>query len=147
MAAREAPATSRTRREEEAQPTTSPPSARSYRWEQRKGDAMPRATVDPAASEDRPVVLEVELAPHQAVRELARLDHERADVAGDLVVAAGEHGLEDALAGLVGWAPDDGDQVGFDGERGRRRRRHREEDAGQVDAGGRAGCLTQVEVL
>ena len=47
---------------------------------------MPRAAVDAAVGEDLAVVGELELAADETVRELAGLDGERADVAGDLVV-------------------------------------------------------------
>ena len=75
---------------------------------------MPRAAVDPAVGHDEPVVVEVELTPHEAVGELAGLDGERADVAGDLVLAPREDRLEDALARLVRGAPDERQQVGLD---------------------------------
>ncbi len=56
--------------------------------------------------EDLAVVGELELAADQTVRELARLDRERTDVAGDLVafrlrrigvIGAAEHDLEHTL--------------------------------------------------
>ena len=49
--------------------------------------------VDPAASLDRAVVLEFEFGPDETVGELARLDIERLNVAGDLLLAAMEGDL------------------------------------------------------
>ena len=78
----------------------------SGRREQRERDDQPRAVVDAAVGEHLAVVGELELAADEAVRELAGLDGERADVAGDLVVVgrrrvgvrrAPEDDLEDAL--------------------------------------------------
>ncbi len=112
---------------------------------------VPGAPVDAAVGEDLAVVGELELATHQAVGELARLDGERADVAGDLFVVlaetAAEDHLEHARAGFVGRAVDQADEVRRDRDRRRRRRGHREHRAGDVDARRRPGGLAHLEVL
>ena len=64
---------------------------------------MPRAVVDAAVGEHLAVVGELEFATHESIGELAGLDRERADVAGDLLTLAlldpaAEHHLEHAAA-------------------------------------------------
>src|ERR1700712_151857 len=54
--------------------------------QQREREEVPRAVIDAAVGEDLPVLRELELALHQPVGELARVDVERADVARHLLV-------------------------------------------------------------
>jgi hypothetical protein len=65
--------------------------------------------------EDLAVLGELELAPHEAIRELAGVDRERADVARDLFVvlarAFAEHHFEHPVTGLCRWAVDQRDEV------------------------------------
>ncbi len=85
------------------------------------------------------VLGELEFAAYEAVRELPGVDRERAHVASDLLVftvsrRATEHHFEHALAGFVGAATDQHDQVGLDRHRNRRGRGDRKEGPRDVDA-------------
>ena len=94
--------------------TTYPPTAPvtpavsvSHGRQQGERHEVPRAAVDAAVGEDLAVVGELQLAAHEPVGELAGLDGERADVAGDLLVVLAsrpraEDDLEHALPGLAG---------------------------------------------
>jgi EAL domain-containing protein (putative c-di-GMP-specific phosphodiesterase class I) len=53
------------------------------RWQQGERHQMPRTAIDTAMGEDLAVFGELEIALHQAIRELARLDREGAHIAGD----------------------------------------------------------------
>ena len=65
--------------------------------------------------EDLAELGELQLAANEPIRELPRLDRERADVAGNLLVVFGhalsEDGLEHAVAGLACRAVDQGDEM------------------------------------
>src|SRR5262249_30358927 len=75
-------------------------------------------------------------AAHQAVGELPGLDGEGRRVAGHLIAGfIPEDHLENALARLVGPAPDEGDEMGREGDGRRRVGRQREVHPGEVDAG------------
>ena len=65
-------------------------------------DEVPRFFVDATVRENLLVAVEVEFTFDKSVRELARLDGEGADVAGELLAvffdAVAEHHFEDAVA-------------------------------------------------
>ena len=74
---------------------------------------------------DRARLGELELALHEAISELARLDEERLAVAADLFAAPPEHGLERRVAvGAVG-RPHEHDEMRLHAGRVRRRPRSR----------------------
>ena len=66
----------------------------SGRRQQRQRYEVPRAPADAAVGDDLPVLGEVELTLHEPVRELAGVDLERADVAGDLLVVLEQSKVE-----------------------------------------------------
>ena len=120
-------------------------------WQQCERDVGPRSLVDPAVGDHLAVVVELELAAHEPVGELAGFDGERADVAGDLlarlVEPAPEHHLEHPAAADPAGAEDQGHQVRRDRHRRRARCGLREHHPGEVDARRRAWRLTHLEVL
>jgi len=88
---------------------------------------------------DLAVTRELKFATDEAVRQLARFDRERRDVARQLrgifgVALAKDH-LEHPVAGLVGLTVDQGEEVGLDTNGDRRRCGEREVDASDVDSG------------
>src|SRR5262245_13987606 len=110
-------------------------------------DHRGRALVDAAVGLDRAVVGELDLAPHQAVAELPRLDLDGLHVAGDVLAVSAVDDLEDGVAGVVGRAMDDDHEVGRPHE-GRSFGGHRREvGPREVDPGGGTLDLADVDAL
>jgi len=105
------------------------------------------ALVDPAASLNGAVVLELEFGPDEAVGELAGFDIEWLDVAGDLLLATVEGHLQHALARAFRCATNDHAQVGRPGEGQGSRRRRAELNARQVDPCRRPRHLPEVDLV
>src|SRR5437763_9376641 len=120
----------------------------SCRGQKGERDHGGRPLADPAVGLDGAELLVGQLAPDQAVGELAGLDVERLGVAGHLLaVLVPEHHCQDALAVLIGPAADEQDQVRRDRDRRGAGGGHREHDPGQVDPGRRPWRLAEVDVL
>jgi len=103
--------------------------------------------VDPAARLDRAVVLEVEFGPDKAVGELAGLNIERLNVAGDLLLAAMEGHLQYTLARALRRTANDHAEVGRPGEGQGSWGRCAELNTRQVDSRCRSRHLPEVDLI
>jgi len=89
---------------------------------------MPWTVIDTTVSEDLTIAIELQLAFHEAVRELAGLDRKWTHVARYLLVvsaaALAENDLEYAASGFIRRARNQRDKVRRNGDGNRRGRRH-----------------------